>query len=95
MKPKNAWVEIDPPTGRDWSADTRYFQRVIKLPFKNWSDNIRVIVNRWIEQAAWSNAPYSHCGHDYDCCGCQYAQSAAWTYSYGKLTLTVTQYYNY
>ena len=88
---RQSWFEVDPPNGREPSDDTRYYQRVIKLPYSHWSDKVRSIANRWIESNSWRQSCYC----EGDCCGCEYSRSAAWTYSAGKLTLSLIRNFNY
>lgn len=88
---RNAWHEIDPTDGSEPFMDAKYYQRVIKLPYSHWNDKVRAIVNRWIESNSWRD----HCGCPEYCCGCEYQRRATWTYSAGKLTLSVVSYFNY
>lgn len=57
--------------------------RMTKLRYK--------IISRYVRKNSWRG----HCGHEWDCCGCMYAQSMDLEYKDNKWTLYKVNNYNY
>lgn len=83
---RQKWFEVYPNEDED---ETRYFERIIKGP--RLSDRTRNILSTWLHKNSWRQ----HCACTHDCCGCQYEQTASWTYSAGQLVLKIKKYFNY
>jgi hypothetical protein len=41
------------------------------------------------------NSFRSRCSHEYDCCGCMYAQNLSFEYKHNQVTVTLIQHHNY
>jgi len=41
------------------------------------------------------NSFHTHCGHEWDCCGCLCGQSMSFEYKHNQVTVTLTQSFNY
>lgn len=49
------------------------------------------ILDRYCRKHSWS----THCGHEWDCCGCLCGQYASFAYSANQVTVSITQSFNY
>jgi hypothetical protein len=72
----------------DGDMDYRVYEHVIdgrmtKLRYK--------IINRYARKRNWRG----HCGHEWDCCGCMYAQGMDLEYKDNKWVLYKTESFNY
>ena len=72
----------------DGDFDYRRYEKAIdgrmtKLRYK--------IISRYARKKSWRE----HCGHEWDCCGCMFAESYNLSYTNGIWKLTVGQSFNY
>lgn len=48
-----------------------------------------------LQEIAKENTWREDCGHEYDCCGCQFEQKTTISYIAGQVVITIKKYYNY
>ena len=84
---RQKWFEVY-PNGDERADETRCFERIIKGP--RISPRIWVILDKWKTENTWNKQSVING----DCRGCQYHQTATYTYSDGQLVLRIIKYYN-
>lgn len=57
----------------------------------------RITARRWkiISSFCRKHCWRVRCGHEYDCCGCLFAQDVNFTYKQNQVVITITQHFNY